>query len=243
MESRRNSLIRGASLSFAVLLLLIARRGTSQAPPTPEQELTRFGVPLTKPSLILALRDSRKEVRGLAAAELAEMKAAEALPEILRAANDERDELTQVNIAAAATWLGSREGTTLLVRMCQNRNFQSYARQNAARNAFDAGNYDCFASMAAMMGPFAPSDDRIGALYLLSQLRNQTREQSNEVLQLILPMLAEGDRRLRLEACQGLLFLGDPTAVPPLREALMQEQEAVVRQQMQATLDSLMKKS
>ena len=142
MGSRRNSLVRGVWLSCAVLFVLIARRGTSQAPPTFEQELTRLGISLTNPSLILALRNEKPEIRGLAAAELAEMKAVEALPDILRAANDERVELTQVNIAAAATWLGSSEGTSLLVRMCQNRGLQPYTRQNAARNAFDAGNHE-----------------------------------------------------------------------------------------------------
>ncbi len=243
MGSRHKVLIHRMWLSFAGLLIVIPQSSTSEAPPTLRQELTRLGIPLKKPSLILALRNAKPEVRGLAAAELAEMKAVETLPEILRAANGERVELTQVNIAAAVTWLGSSEGVSLLVRMCQNRSLQPYTRQSAARNAFEAGNHDCYASMAAMMSPSATAAERIGAMYLLTQLPGRTREQSEDVLHLILPMLAEPDLQLRLEACQGLRFLGNPAAIAPLREALLKEPEETIRQQMQATLDSIAKKS
>ena len=97
--------------------------------------------------------------------------------------------------------------------------------------------------MAAMMLSSFAADERIGAMYLLTQLRGRTREQSDEVLKLILPMLAETDLYLRSEACEGLRMLGDPAAIAPLREALLKEPEKVIRQQMQATLNSLTKKT
>ncbi len=243
MESRRMSFVQRVWRSLAVLFVLIAQSGMAEAPPTFTQELARLGVSLNKPSLLLALKDARPEVRGLAAAELAEMKEVDALPDILRAANDERDEQTQVNIAAAATWLGSTEGMSLLGRMCQNASLSALTRQSAASTLFDAGRYECYPGVAAMMLPASSADERIGAMYLLTQLRGRTKEQTEEVLRLTLRMLAEPDLRLRLEASQGLRFLGSPAAIAPLREAILREPEEVVRHEMQTALASLTKKA
>ena len=241
MRSQHDSLLQLGWLLLAVLF--VVQRGISEAPPTFKQELTRLGIPLTKPALILALSNAKPEIRGLAAAELAEMKAVDVLPEILRAANDERDEHAQVNIAAAATCLGSSEGMSLLGRMCHNASLSAFTRQNAARTLFDAGRYDCYSSVATMMLPSATADERIGAMYLLTQLHERTREQSEELLRLTLPMLAEPDLQLRAEACQGLRMLGDPAAIAPLREVLLRESEDIIRQQIQAALSSLTKKT
>ena len=239
MGSRRNSPLCSLWLVSALLLVFIAESGRAEAPPTFEQELARLGIPLTKPSLLRALRSAKPEVRGLAAAELATMKAVDTLPDILRAANEERDDRTRENIAAAATWLGSSEAMSLLTRMCQNASLSASVRQSAASTLFDAGRYDCYSSMAAMMWPSGTPEERVGAMYLLTQLHGRTREQSEEVLRLTLSMLAEPDLRLRLEACSGLRFLRNPAAIAPLREALLREQVEVVRQQIQAALASL----
>ncbi len=59
----------------APLFVVLVQASSSQAPETFSQALTRHHIALTKPALLMALEDSDKEVRGLAAAELAEMKA------------------------------------------------------------------------------------------------------------------------------------------------------------------------
>jgi HEAT repeat protein len=154
------------------------------------QALTRHGIELTKPSVIAALRNPDKEVRGLAAAELAEWKATDSLTEILRAAAAERDDLTKVNIAAAASWLGSPVAIGLLKEMCLDTRLDFNVRENAARNVLDKGDHGRFKAVVDMMLPSEGPDSRIEALYLLSQLKDRTEEETIVVLNLL-----EADRR------------------------------------------------
>jgi HEAT repeat protein len=229
-------------LMVGVLFVLASRgSGLCQAPETFSQALSRRGIDLTKPSLISALQNPDKDVRGLAAAELAELKATDSLPEILRAAAAERDELTKVNIAAAASWLGSLEALGLLKEMCLNTKLDFSVRENAARNLFDKGDHACFRAVAEMMVPSESPDSRIGALYLLSQFKDRTEEETIVVVNLVEEMLIDADVRVRLESCEGLRWLNRPEAIAPLRSALGNEQEDVVRQRMQSTLDFLVR--
>jgi HEAT repeat protein len=69
--------------------------------------LTRHHIALTKSALLEALQNPDAEVRGLAAWQLAETKQKDCLPQILRAARDEKNPDTRVNIASAAGNLGS----------------------------------------------------------------------------------------------------------------------------------------
>ena len=221
------------------ILFVSLQGGFSQAPETFVQALSRHGVAVTEPALVDALRNPDKEVRGLAAAELAELKATDSLREIMHAAEIEKDTLTKVNIAAAATWLGSPDGLNLLKRVCVDSTLPPYARLNAARNVFDKGDHTCFTAVADMMLPSADLDTRIGALYLLSQLHDRTEDESRRVLQLLVAALTDPDLRMRLETCQGLRWLNNPGTITPLRNALATEREEIVRTQMQSTLDSL----
>ncbi len=128
-----------ASGITAVLVLLCAVVGTglSQAPPTLLQALQQHHVGTTRPAFIEALHHPDQEVRGLAAAELAEEKVASALPMILRAAEEEKDPQTRLNLAKAATWMGSADGAEMLKDICGDRNLSSWVRLNAARDLFD----------------------------------------------------------------------------------------------------------
>jgi HEAT repeat protein len=222
-----------------LFVLALVGSGVCQAPETFSQALSRRGIDLTKPSLIGALQNPDKEVRGLAAAELAEQKATDSLPEILRAVAAELDERTKMNIAAAATWLGSSEGLRLLKEMCLDTTLDFSVRQNAARNVFDKGDHACFRAVADMMLPSASPDSRIGALYLLSQLHDKTEEEAVVVLHLAVGMLTDADLRVRMESCEGLRWLNMPEAIAPLHNALAKEREDIVRQRMESTLDFL----
>jgi HEAT repeat protein len=229
-------LTMGTSLLFVSL-----QGGFSQAPETFVQALGRHGVAPTKPALVDALRNPSKEVRGFAAAELAELKATDTLPEIMHAAEIEQDPLTRMNIAAAATWLGSSEAHQMLESMCGDATLPPYVRQHAARNLFDRGDHSCFRSVADMMLPSQDPGTRIGAFYLLSQLHNKTQDESKRVLHALVTALRDPDIRIRLEACQGLRWLNNPEAITPLRKALASEREEVVHTQIQSTLDVLAK--
>jgi HEAT repeat protein len=229
-------------LTVGVCLLFVSLQGgLCQAPPTFVQLLNRYGIAPTKPALIDALRDRDKAARGLAAAELAELKATDSLPEIIRAAEMEQDIMTKVNIAAAATQLGSPDGRNMLKKVCEDSTLPPEARLSAARNVFDKGDHACFETVADMTLPSADPDTRIGALDLLSQLHDRTKYESRRVLQLLVAALTDPDLGMKLEACWGLHWLNDPEAITPLRNALSNEVEEIVRAQMQSTLGSLTK--
>jgi HEAT repeat protein len=228
---------------FGLVFLLCVMEGTgsSQAPETFEQALRQRHVGITQPALIAALRSPEKEVRGLAAAELAEIKATAALPDIIRAAQDERDALTQVNIAAAATWMGSAEGLQMLKNICADPKQSAYVRIHAAGNVFDKQDHACFPALVEMMRPTAETDARIGALERASQIRPKTEQESKLVLSLALEALADQDIRIRLEACDALRWLNDPAAIAPLRRLMENEREEAVRSQMESSLNYLLK--
>jgi len=229
-------------LSVGTILLFVSLQGgVSQAPETFVQALSRHGIAPTKPALVDALRNPNKEIRGLAAAELAELKATDSLPEIMHAAAIEQDPLTRMNIAAAATWLGSSEARHMLESMCGDATLPPNVRQHAARNLFDRGDHSCFRSVADMMLPSQDPGTRLVAFDLLSQLHNKTQDESKRVFQSLVTALGDPDIRIRLDACLGLRWLNDPEAIAPLRNALASEREEVVRAQIQSTLGALAK--
>ncbi len=210
----------------------------SQAPPTFAEALQRHHVELSEVSLIQALHSPDKEVRGLAAAELADLKFTWALPEILHAAERENDAQTQVNLASAATWLGSDQGLHMLTGICKNSTVSALVRMQAARSVFDR---HCFPSLVEMMRPTAETDVRIVALELASQIKPRTAQETQAVLASALDALQDRDLRIRLQACEALRWLNDPRAIQPLRTAINLEQEEAVRQQMKSSLGYLEK--
>lgn len=114
------------TIGIALLSASLLQSVFSSAPETIAQALKRHNVEISKGSLLEALHNSDKEVRGLAAAELYELKITGALPDIVRAAEAELDPLTQVNIASAATWMGSEEGLYILKIVCDNSAIPPY---------------------------------------------------------------------------------------------------------------------
>jgi HEAT repeat protein len=235
---RRHS--QGSGLCFLLFsLCLIAGTGEAQAPPTFAQALRQSHIELTEPALIQALGSSEKGIRGLAAGELAELKIKTALPDIVRAAEWEKDPLTQVNIAAAAVWLGSEEGLEILTNICANPAATASVRTAAARNVFHEQNHACFPALVEIMRSAEEPEDRIGALSLASQIEARTEQETQTVLALALSALADQDIRVRLQACGSLRWIHDRRALPPLQKAIGLEQEEIVRQEMKSALHYL----
>ena len=220
------------------LLLLSLQSSFSEAPETIAQALSRHHIVLTPPTLVDALRNSDKEVRRLAAAELAELRATGSLPEIMYAAETEQDAQTKVSIAASATWLGSVPGLNMIKGMCMDTTLPPLIREDAARHVFDQGDHACFRAVANFMLPSEGADTRIGAIYLLSQ-HARTDEELRLVYSRLLEALADQNVRIRLATCNGLRLLNNPEAIPSLRISLANEHEEVVRNRMQAAINSL----
>jgi HEAT repeat protein len=222
-------------------LWLFALAGTcfAQAPPTFTEALQEHHVEITETSLIQALHSPEKEVRGLAAAALAELKMTAALPEIVRAAQTEIDALTQVNIAAAATWLGSDQGLQILTSVCRNQTISAYVRITAARNAFDKQDHSCFPSLIELMRPDAEPEERIDALSAASQIKSKTPQEVQAVLESALVALRDKNAMVKLRACEALRWINDPSSLQPLQRAIDDERDESVRQQMKSSLDFL----
>jgi HEAT repeat protein len=236
-DHRRRKHLQSSGLCCLLFsLCLIADNGEAQAPPTIAQALRQSHIELTEPALIQALGSSDRGIRGLAASELAELKAQTALPDIVRAAEWEKDPLTQVNIAAAAVSLGSEEGMEILTNICANPAASASVRSAAARNVFDAQDHACFPALVEIMRSAENPDDRIGALSLASQIEFRTEQETQTVLALALLALADQDLRVRLQAGESLRWINDRRAIPALQKAISLEPEEAVRQEMKSAL-------
>src|SRR5579871_6048193 len=111
---RRTRWIGSLRFLFFLIVLALSRKHFAEAPETFAHALARHHIELTKPALIEALRNPDKEVRGLAAWQLLEMKEDDSLPMILQAVRDERDSQTKINLASAAASMGSQEARAVL---------------------------------------------------------------------------------------------------------------------------------
>lgn len=219
-----------------------AVRGIDASPlETFAETLHRHGIALTEPSLVEALRNPDKQIRSMSAAELTRLQATARIPEIMQAAEIEKDPVTKRNIAAAAAWLGSPLGLNMLRDMCWDSTLKSSVRLSAADTAFEKGDHACFRPIADMMLSSEETDTRAGAISLLSQLHDTTDEELTAVTRMFLAALTDWDGHVRLQVSQGLRVLHSRDAIPALRSALATERDEVVRASMQGTLDSLSK--
>jgi len=129
----------------------LAPRWLAGTPPPPVETfadgLARHHIDLTETALIAALADPDGEVRSLAAAQLAAMDDHPALTAILDALDAEPDPQVQVNLAGAATWLGSNRALDRLQRLCQNLNVPSTTRLDAARYVSNKELPTCFSAV------------------------------------------------------------------------------------------------
>ncbi len=188
--------------------VLSARTVCGQAPPTILQALEQRHGSTTPAALIEALHDSDKVVRGLAAAELVGEKVSSALPMIVRAAQEERDPQTKVNIASAATWMGSDEGMWMPKVACGDRSYSSWVRVGAARGVFDRGDHGCFPALVELVRS-ADRGARVEALSAISQIHDKTEQETKAVESLASDALVDSDVGVRLEAGGALRWMTD----------------------------------
>lgn len=181
-------------------------------------------------------------VRALASVELSGRKAYSSLPVIMGAARRESQEFVQADLYAAALGLGSLAALSALEEICSVPARKVDARLEAARALFRVGDHRCFRAIADLMSPSEKPEDRVAAWYLLAQLHDRTREETDAVFQGLLPALYEADERIRSEASTGFRMLGDPLAAEPLRTAISAERNDALRQGMQEDLASILGK-
>lgn len=227
------------------LLLLVSLAASpslmlSQAPPTILEKLQEHHVGTSRADLLEALHSSAPEVRGLAATELAARGDREALPAIVHAAQIERDGPTRLNLASAATWMGSPEGLLLVTDLCHNRSQSSWTRVNATRTAFGREDHSCFSSLVELIQS-GEAGARTEALGAASQLPHMTGEEARRTVELAGLTLEDHDAGGRLAASEALRWLSRMEGISMLRTAVAREENEAVRLKMEADLKYLVK--
>lgn len=214
----------------------LAPRWLAGTPPPPVEtfadQLTEHHIALTETALIAALQDPDGQVRSLAAAELAAMDDHPALAAILRAVDNERDPQVLVNLAGAATWLGSRHGLEQLQLVCQNTNMPSLARLDAARYVSHRELATCFPAVEQIERTEQDASLRVLAIQSAALYRGQ----EDKAGALAVSALADLDPGVRIAAADALKSLHATSATGALNRALQVEGDDTAREHMRETI-------
>jgi HEAT repeat protein len=214
----------------------LAPKWLAGTPPPPVETfadgLTRHNVPLTEPGLLAALKDPDPEIRSLAAAQLAAADDHTALKFMITAFQDERDPQVQVNIAGAATWLGSNIAIEQLKTICRDVNQPSSARLDAARYISNKQLSDCFPAVREI----ARNDQDATARVLAITTAVNYRGQSDGAEKIAVQALNDIDPTVRVTAADSLRSLRATDAIPALQNSLQSEGDETAREHLRETL-------
>jgi hypothetical protein len=158
-----------------------------------------------------------------------------ALTAILDALDVEPDPQVQVNLAGAASWLGSNRALDRLQRLCQNLNVPSTARLDAARYVSNKELPTCFSSVEQIEQ--AEQDPNIRVLALEAAV--DYRGQSNRAQALAVSALMDRDPTVRIAAVEALRFLHATGVLDALTHALQAEGDDTAREHMRAAIRAL----
>ena len=197
--------------------------------------LARHHIDLTEAALIAALHDPDGDVRSLAAAQLAAMDDRPALTAILVALEAEIDLQVQVNMAGAATWLGSQRALDRLQRLCQNINVPSATRMDAARYVSNKELPTCYSSVEQIEQTDQDPNIRILAIAAASNYRGQ----SDKAQTLAISALTDSAPMVRIAAADALRFLHATGAIDTLRHCLEIDGDDTVREYLREAIRSL----
>jgi len=230
------TLLTAASSVALAQVAPLAPKWLAGTPPPPVETfadgLARHHIALTEAALLAALQDPDGEVRSLAAAQLAAMDDHPALTAIINAMEAEIDVQVQVNLAGAATWLGSRRALDRLQVLCQNLNVPSTARLDAARYVSNKEQPTCYPSVEQIEQSDPDPSIRILALETALSYRGQ----SDQARELAVSALADADPGVRIAAVDGLRSLHATSAIDALARTLQNENDDTAREHMRNTI-------
>jgi HEAT repeat protein len=214
----------------------LAPRWLAGTPPPPVETfadgLTRRNIPLTEPDLLAALKNPDPEIRSLAAAQLAATDDHSALKYMITAFQDERDPQVQVNIAGAATWLGSSLAIEQLKNICKDINQPSTARLDAARYISNKQLPDCFSAVREI----ARNDQDATTRALAITAATSYRSQSDGAQKIAVQALNDLDPTVRITAADSLRSLRTTDAIPALKSALPGEGDETAREHLREAI-------
>src|SRR5579862_2209759 len=127
-------------IAAVIVLVMLPNAFGQQSPEVGRVKLAGVGdllrehnIELTKPSVLLALRNPNADVRFLAAMKLAEDKEVDAIPAIKKALTVEKVPRDRVNMAVALGLLGDQAGRDELRKVCADNNIIPEFRLYAVR--------------------------------------------------------------------------------------------------------------
>jgi HEAT repeat protein len=233
------ALLTAASVSAPAQVAPLAPRWLAGTPPPPVETfadgLARHHIDVTETALLAALENPDGEVRSLAAAQLAAMDDHPALTAILDRLDVEPDPQVQVNLAGAATWLGSNRALDRLQRLCQNLNVPSTARLDAARYVSNKELPTCFSAVEQIEQ--AEQDASVRVLALEAAVNYPGQSEKTKALAVL--ALSDRDPTVRIAAIEALRLLHATGAVDALGRALQMEDDDTTREHLRAAIRAL----
>lgn len=243
--------VAGALRQFAVVIVALmlangawamgqvaplAPRWLAGTPPPPVETfsdgLQRLHIGLTETALLDALRNPDGEVRSLAAAQLAAMDDHPALKRIIRAMEDERDPQVQVNLAGAASWLGSRVAVKQLESSCKDVNVASLIRLDAARYVSNQQLATCFPAVRQIEQTDQDAAVRVQAIVAATGYWGQ----SDGAAKLAVQALTDLDPSVRIAAADSLRVLEATKSIGALKSALQNEGDDTAREHLREAI-------
>ncbi len=225
-----------ASFAATAQVAPLAPKWLAGTPPPPVETfadgLTRHNIPLTEPDLLAALKNPDPEIRSLAAAQLAAADDHPALKYMITAFQDERDPQVQVNIAGAATWLGSNIAVEQLKTICKDVNQPSTARLDAARYISHRQLPDCFPAVRQIARDDQDATVRVLAIIAAVNYRGQ----SDGAQKIAVQALTDIDPTVRITATDSLRSMRVTDAIPALQSGLQSEGDETAREHLREAL-------
>ena len=212
------------------------------------EELQSYGIELSQPSLLAALRNSNPRVRMLAAHQLQSDHDTDAIPAIESALSAEKDPRTGVGIATALSAFHDPKGTEYLQAMCADSTQPIRVVFEATQmlQLLDAPSGGCADAVLGSLNSANDRDYRDAVLSLLPDIyREVSHEQAVRILQATENLLSDTTQQpsVRLAAGHALAQIGLPSSVEVVQEAISRENDPVVRASFQSDLNMLEKKS
>ncbi|HEX3748552.1 MAG TPA: HEAT repeat domain-containing protein [Bryobacteraceae bacterium] len=221
--------------------------------PTIERAIERAGYALTRDSLIAALRDSRAQVRSMAAEKLGREGAKGTIPEIREALSVEKAPGTRILMANALAVLGDDQGVSELQTMCKAATdpdwlHRANLRLVAAGSAVEFGKGACGGEVIDILNTLAsrtstaPERQANLIVYGLSIVVRDAlafKPDQEAIRELALRYLADGRAEVRMAASNCLGLVGDADSARALQKAIASEPDGMVRTRMLANLNLL----
>jgi HEAT repeat protein len=223
--------------SASLIVLITGHTATGSRHETFAEFLKRHGIEVTEKGLVSALKNPDPEIRDNAAQELADRKAAAAIPAITGALAVEKDPELQVNLAYALARLGDRDGFVALQHFCDTAS--ASPRLKAALYLLTSFNDEsCFGAVESVLQSESERDHAfvVNAMSLVPRFHQLPASDEQRLIVLTVKQLEDPDATVRMTASEVLAKVGDAAVVPSLQKAIADETDQVARSWMQREL-------